>query len=85
MQTPAPPNMVPGAASTEGPGLAAGSFGTRVPGADLAGIVPADQGAAVFEPGGPSLAIKSVTFYNSAQPPPTGGGGRPASQVMSKG
>lgn len=85
MQTPAPPNMVPGAASTEGPGLAPGSFGTRVPGADLAGPVPDGQGAAVFEPGGPGMMIKTVNFYNGAEPPPIGGGGRPASQIIRKG
>jgi hypothetical protein len=77
--------MMPGGCSTEGPGLAPGSFGTRVPGADLAGVVPDDQGAGVFEPGGPGLSITSVTFYNNASAPPVGGGGRAASQIISKG
>lgn len=81
MQTPAPPNQKPGAVSTEGPGLAPGSFGTRVPGADLAPVVPADQGANVFTPGGSSMAIREVTFYNGATPPPVGGGGNPARNV----
>lgn len=81
MQTPAPPNMKPGAQSTEGAGLAPGSFGKREPGADLAPVVPADQGANVFTPGGGSMAIHEVTFYNGANPPPVGGGGKPARSV----
>jgi hypothetical protein len=77
--------MKPGSASTEGPGLASGSFGTREPGADLAPIVPEGQGVAVFNPGGPSPGIDSVTYYNGAKPPPVGGGHRPAGQIMRKG
>lgn len=79
MQTPAPPNMKPGAVSTEGPGLAPGSFGTRVPGADLAPVVPDDQGAGVFTPVG--MNINTVNFYNGATPPPIGGGGTAARSV----
>ena len=80
MQTPTPPSMKPGAVSTEGPGLASGAFGTRVPGADLAPVVPADQGANVFNASG-SMMVKTVEFYNGAAPPPVGGGGNPARSV----
>lgn len=85
MQTPTPPNMKPGSLSSEGAGLTSGAYGRIAPGSDLAPIVPADQGVGVFNPGGGTLTAKPVTFYNGAQPPPVGGGGRPAMQVRKVG
>ena len=69
-----PANLSPGARETPGSSLAKGAFGQPV---EIAGdFAPA---AVNFHPKGPS----KVNYYNGAQPPPVGGGGKAASQIKS--
>ena len=69
-----PANLSPGTRSNAGSSLTPGAFGQPV---EIAGdFAPAGVD---FHPQGPAR----VNYYNGAQPPPVGGGGKAASQIKS--